>query len=165
MSSVREARNTIYFKAFNDDYQLGGIYHRLSLVGLRTYVILQAYANSRGEIINADGKGYNKAELQSMLDLDYRSLLRAEQELVEARVIKGMDNGGILLVNFVEDNVYRDANKRATRGRRLITEQAAQANANSEKAKDNSEKALETAEEAKRIALMNIDIKEEGENE
>ena len=141
--SHKEARNTIYFKAFNNDYRIGGIYHSLSLVALRALVIMQANVNSRGELLKGNGKGYNKSELEVLVGLDFRSLKRALEELATLKIIKGLENDGISMLNFVEDNVYRDADKKATRGRSILTEQMVQSNARSQRAENKIDKFIE----------------------
>lgn len=123
MTAKRPARNTIYFKGFNEDYRLGGIYHDLESNAVKVLVILQSYCDGYGRLYNHSGKGYSMTELQTMFGMNYRSVRQALLQLQQKKIIQVNADKHIILNNFTDDNVYREADKRGTRRRRLITDQ------------------------------------------
>jgi hypothetical protein len=131
MEKKATAKNTHYFKAFNADYRLDGIYHSLDSSEFRIIVILQSYADNLGMIRSASGNGYNMSqELTKMIGLNYRTVLRGLMTLAEKGIITVYDETNVIKLNhFIEDNVYRDAdNTRATRGRVMMAKQMTESN-------------------------------------
>ena len=114
------ARNTLYFKAWNEDYRIGGIYYSLDSSEFRLIVILQAYADNEGYIRKSSRKAYEfSTDLADMIGLNYRTIVRALMSLANKGIITvGRDN--VIRINrFVDDNIHREnLNKRATYARK-----------------------------------------------
>jgi hypothetical protein len=118
MNVLTKAKNTLYFKAFNEDYRIGGRYHSLDNSEFRCIVILQSYADGSGLVADSNGKGYNKKELADMIGLNGRTTERALLSLMRMGIISISDDDIIAIAYFVNDNVYRDASgNKVTRGR------------------------------------------------
>lgn len=120
-----EAKNTHYFKAFNNDYRKGGIYHSLDNSELRLMIILQSYADNKGCITNVYGSGYSPIELADIVGIDARTIRKALLSLDAKQLISYSDTRVIRLTRFVDDNVYRDASTKASRARRETAKQIA----------------------------------------
>jgi len=121
MSRLTKAKNTLYFKSFNDDYHIGGRYHSLDNSEFRCVVILQSYADGSGIVANSLDKGYRKNELADMMGMSAKTTERALMSLDKLGIISIEDDDIIKLVYFVDDNVYRDVNNnKVTRGRANI---------------------------------------------
>jgi DNA-binding transcriptional regulator YhcF (GntR family) len=118
MSSLTKANNTIYFKAFNDDYRIGGIYHSLDNSEFRCIVILQAYSDGEGMVVGRNGKSYNKKDLAGLMGLNGRTTERALLSLRQLGIISMSDDETITISHFINDNVYRGVgSNKVTRGR------------------------------------------------
>jgi len=113
------AKNTVWFKAFNDDYHSGGIYHCLDNSEFRTIVILQSYVNADGIVCKQSGVPYSLKELSDMVGLDPRATRRSLFGLEEKKVIT-MNTNSIEICNFVTNQVYRESNPQATLARRKL---------------------------------------------
>lgn len=118
MSHLTKAKNTLYFKAFNADYRIGGRYHSLDNSEFRCVVILQSYADGSGLVVTNLGKGYRKNELADMMGMSTKTTERALLSLSRLGIISIESDDIIKLVYFIDDNVYRDAGgNKVTRGR------------------------------------------------
>ena len=118
MPELTAANNTLYFKAFNEDYKAGGKYHNLDSSSLRTMVILQSYADKYGYVGNISGDGYSKKMLTQMLGVNYRTVLKALMALEKGGHIIVDEYGVIFITGFVSEQVYREqGSKKSTRGR------------------------------------------------
>lgn len=106
----KPANNKYYFKAFNEDYRIGGIFHLLDNSEFRLMIILQAYANELGNICNLDGRPYSKAQLSKIAGLNFRTLDKAMDSLIDSGLLINSD-GIITLTNFLYDNNDRDKSK------------------------------------------------------
>ena len=113
----KPANNTIYFKAFNEDYRAEGVYHELSNSAFRAMVVLQAYANCWGLVCEQSGKGYSEKALCGMLMLNSRTVKRAFMELEATNLIAITDKGAIQLVQFLPDQTERDTGSEDARKR------------------------------------------------
>lgn len=96
------ALNTHYFLAWNEDYKHGGMFHSLGNSEFRTIVILQAYANNKGEIKKENGKGYSVTELTDMFGMNWRTVKQALKILQEKNLIRYEDN--IIYLAFFLNN-------------------------------------------------------------
>ena len=106
------ASNSIYFKAFNEDYRKGGLLHLLDNSQFRTMVILQSYANSHGNIVKENGSSYSLNELSDMIGLNFRTTKRSLIELVNDGYIDIDKQNMITLPRFVIDQTKRKDNNR-----------------------------------------------------
>lgn len=105
---TRVAHNTVYFKAFNSDYRVGGCYHGLDNASHKAIVTLQSYADSHGWVCRRDGKGYGLKELSEMFDLNYRTTKRVLMILEGANLIKVLPDGAIEITYFLFSQTDRD---------------------------------------------------------
>ena len=118
MSPLTKANNTLYFKAFNEDYRIGGKYHSLDNSEFRCIVILQSYADGNGVVADRNSKGYNKKDLAGLMGINGRTTERALMSLKQLGIISIADDDTITIAHFINDNVYRDAGtSKVTRGR------------------------------------------------
>jgi DNA-binding transcriptional regulator YhcF (GntR family) len=106
------ASNTIYFKAFNEDYRKSGRFYSLDNSEFRMIVILQAYANGKGQICKENGIGYSLNELADLVGMNFRTTKRALMELVEDYRIYIRKNNVLELQNFIFDQTLRKDNNR-----------------------------------------------------
>jgi hypothetical protein len=121
------AKNTVYFKAFNDDYRIGGIYHNLDSSEFRMIIILQAYSDNQGYVRNVNGNGYKTTELTEMIGMNYRTLKMCLIGLSEKGLITINDDSVIQITHFVVDNVYRSQKSdKSTRASQMIAAQTAE---------------------------------------
>ena len=121
--SGAKANNTLYFKAFNEDYRVGGIYHSLDSSELRMMVIMQSYADGYGFVRRNSGKGYSAKELTEMLGVNYRTVKRSLMTLQDKGLLMVDDSMGILLKRFVYDGAEREKTHSAARIRLAKTNQ------------------------------------------
>jgi hypothetical protein len=122
------AKNTLYFKAWNADYRIDGIYHNLDSSEFRIIVILQSYADNQGYIRSDAGHGYNMSqELTKMIGLNYRTVLRGLMSLADKGIVNVDGETNVIRLNhFVDDNVYRENdNKKSTFARRQMAQNQA----------------------------------------
>jgi hypothetical protein len=135
-----KANNSLYFKSFNEDYQAGGIYHKLDSYSFRVIVTLQAYADGRGYVGKSNTTGYSKKELCEMFSINYRTLLKVFDDLKTNQLIQVDENGNsvkIWVLGFVSDQVYRENNnKKSTRGKMQIAQRIAGIQNDNEKIKN-----------------------------
>jgi hypothetical protein len=119
MSVSTKANNTLYFKAFNADYRVGGTYHSLGNSEFRCMVTLQAYSDGEGNVYGNLGKGLKKNELAAMVGLSGKTVELVMMNLESEGLVRVDDDTEIIhIINFVNDNVYRDhKDDKATRGR------------------------------------------------
>jgi hypothetical protein len=106
-----QANNTLYFKAFNEDYQRGGIYHKLDNAEFRAIVIMQSYSDNVGHIVKEDGSGYSINELKDLLGLDYRTTKKVLLVLSERGIITVGDDKVIYIHGFMDNQLTRMGNK------------------------------------------------------
>lgn len=121
--SELKANNTHYFKGFNDDYRVGGIYHSLDSSEFKQLIIMQSYSNGNGDFINNDGKGFSDRQLVDIFGLNYRTVKKGLMNLIELGIISYDNDTKIIHLNyFVDDNVYREGSKKSTRARRQMAQ-------------------------------------------
>lgn len=113
------ANNSLYWKAFNEDYRVGGRYHNLDNASKVAIVTLQAYAGATGLVSKRDGQGYGIKELSEMIDLNYRTTKKALMVLEGRGDIRVLPSGAIEIVDFVKSNTERDASASAGSRKRL----------------------------------------------
>ena len=106
------ASNTVYFKAFNEDYRKGGFIHSLDNSSFRMYVILQAYANSHGDIVRENGNSYSLNELADMVGMNFRTTKRALMDLTNLEYLIISKKNIINVRQFVRDQTKRKDNNR-----------------------------------------------------
>ena len=106
------ASNTVYFKAFNEDYRRGGFIHSLDNSQFRMYVILQAYANSHGDIVRENGNSYSLNELADMVGMNFRTTKRALMGLTEVGYLIISKRNIITVRQFIRDQTKRKDNNR-----------------------------------------------------
>jgi DNA-binding transcriptional regulator YhcF (GntR family) len=111
------ASNTVYFKMFNEDYRKGGLIHYLDNSQLRMYVILQAYANSHGNIVKENGNSYSLNELSDMVGMNFRTTKRALMDLTNDGYLIIDKKNVINIRTFVFDQVKRKDNNRTGKAR------------------------------------------------
>ena len=128
-----EAKNTLWFKAFNADYRSGGVFNKLDTSEFRTMIILQSYADSKGDVINSTGVGYNFYELTQMVNLNYRTTKRSLMALVSKGLIMVSDDMVIHLIQFVNDQAYREVSKKGSYARRQMAAKQERTLQNTEK--------------------------------
>jgi DNA-binding transcriptional regulator YhcF (GntR family) len=107
------ASNTIYFKAFNADYRKGGCYFQLDNSQFRMMVILQAYANKKGQIVKENGNGYSMNELADLVGMNFRTTKRALMDLVQECQVDIVKGNVLELRNFVLNQTLRKDNNRS----------------------------------------------------
>ena len=106
------ASNTVYFKAFNEDYRKGGFIHSLDNSSFRMYVILQSYANSHGDIVRENGNSYSLNELADMVGMNFRTTKRALMDLTNLEYLIISKKNIINVRQFVRDQTKRKDNNR-----------------------------------------------------
>ena len=106
------ASNTVYFKAFNEDYRKGGFIHSLDNSSFRMYVILQAYANSHGDIVRENGNSYSLNELADMVGMNFRTTKRSLMDLTNLEYLIISKKNIINVRQFVRDQTKRKDNNR-----------------------------------------------------
>ena len=111
------ASNTVYFKMFNEDYRKSGLIHYLDNSQLRMYVILQAYANSHGNIVKENGNSYSLNELSDMVGMNFRTTKRALMDLTNNGYLI-IDNKNVINIRtFLFDQTKRKDNNRTGKAR------------------------------------------------
>lgn len=103
----QSANNTIYFKAFNEDYQIGGVYHKLDNSELRIMIILQSYADCNGYVKQEDDRGYDINTLTRMFGVNYRTTKRCLLSLESQKLIEIFLEDIIYIVGFVDNQTHR----------------------------------------------------------
>lgn len=113
------ANNTLWYKSWNDDYRVDGIYHELGSSEFRVIVILQSYSDNEGYVRDPRGMGYNMSILCDMVGINPKTL-RIALIILEEKGMISMDEDKVIRLNhFIDDNVYRDNNNhRATAAKR-----------------------------------------------
>ena len=107
------ASNKLYFKSFNDDFRVGGVYYPLDNSELCTLIILHSYSDGWGRVLKTNGAGYNYKELSDMVRMNYRATKKALVHLEDKGFIEVGEDMVILIVSFLSDQTERDTSNSA----------------------------------------------------
>jgi len=101
------ANNKFYFKAFNQDYQSGGVYADLDSSELCVLIKLHAYSDGDGFVWQVDKRGYKLTQLTTMLNLNPRTVKKALFSLQSKELITISDNDVIIIKSWNYDQIER----------------------------------------------------------